>query len=91
MIDLVKETPIDVSGVAERYNVAEVTVYGWFRRGLAHAKAGGTGKAVTTLEALQRFFVQVGGTDDVSRRQESGRTEADAAMKRLERRGLKAR
>ena len=76
MIDLKRERPISVSGVANRFGVHRRTVEGWFRRGLERTKLGG--RVYTTLEAIQRF-----GTDGASCQQTSQMRAVEAALKEL--------
>lgn len=56
MVDFVRETVIDVDGVAEKFRVTTDTVYRWFKAGLESRKVGG--KVYTTLEAIQRWSGQ---------------------------------
>ena len=57
MVDLIRETPVDLKTVANRFNVTMKTVYAWMKgvhgRQLETVKVGG--KRVTSLEAIQRF------------------------------------
>lgn len=116
MIDVSREKIIDVEGVAKMFNVAEVTVYSWFRRGLEKKRMGGgrRGKIFTSLEALDRFSQRSEATDDgkgdnvgasevlagvgassgglggpINRG--SVREVAEAATKRLKRKGVRAK
>jgi hypothetical protein len=52
----VDERLIDVAGVCQKFSVQPQTVYRWFKAGLEYGKWGG--KALTSLEALQRFSRQ---------------------------------
>jgi len=56
MIDLRRETPIDVEWIAERFKVSKRTVSKWFARGLERLKIGG--RVYSSIEAVQRFAAQ---------------------------------
>lgn len=53
MIDLSRETVMDVSDVAATFRVSDVTVRRWFKRGCWHFKIGGCIR--TTKSAVEQF------------------------------------